>query len=113
MAVAAARAVEARKGQDIMVLDLRGRSQVADFFVLATGRVDAHLTALCRAVAEALAGIGCRALSRGEAVTASGWALLDYGPLVVHAFTPELRGYYDMELLWGDCPRVDWEESSE
>ena len=108
MARAAARAVDNRLGEDILVLDLRGHSQVADFFVIATGKVEAHLEAIVRAVAERLAELGCRPLTPRQSVNAGGWALMDYGPVVVHAFTPELRNYYDLELLWGDAPRVEW-----
>jgi ribosome-associated protein len=108
MALAAAWAADGRNGEDILVLDLRGRSQCADYFVIVTGRVEAQLAAIVTAAQEALAGLGCRALGRGESVAAGGWALLDYGPVVVHAFTPEVRNYYDLELLWGDAPRLEW-----
>jgi ribosome-associated protein len=108
MALAAARAADARNGEDILVLDLRGRSQCTDYFVVITGTVEAHLAALVKAAQEALAGLGSRPLGRAEAVTGGGWALLDYGPVVVHAFTREVRNYYDLELLWGDAPRVAW-----
>jgi ribosome-associated protein len=108
MAAAAARAADEKLGENILVLDLRGHSQVADFFVIVTGRVEAHLAAMVRAVAERLAGLGCRPLSPRQSVNAGGWALMDYGPVVLHAFTPELRNYYDLELLWGDAPRIDW-----
>ncbi len=108
MAAAAARAADDRKAEDILVLDLRGRSQVADFFVIVTGQVEAQLSAIVKAAQEAMAALGARPLGRAEAVAAGGWALLDYGPVVVHAFTPEVRDYYDLELLWGDAPRVEW-----
>lgn len=108
--MAAARAADDRLGQDILVLGLAGRSQCADFFVLVTGRVEPQLSAIAKGVAEALAKLGCRPLSRTESDGASGWALMDYGPVVVHAFIPELRNYYDLELLWGDAPRIEWWE---
>jgi ribosome-associated protein len=110
MALAAARAADEKKGEDILVLDLRGRSQCADFFVIVTGRVEAHLSAIVKGTQEALAALGARALGRGESAGSSGWALLDYGPVVVHAFVPEIRNYYDLELLWGDAPRLAWWE---
>ena len=77
--------------------------------MIATGQVEAHLKAIVGAIQETCAGMGVRALSRGEAAAATGWALLDLGPVVVHAFTPELRNYYDLELLWGDAPRLEWD----
>ena len=60
-----------------------------------------------------MAALGAKPLGRAEAVTAGGWALLDYGAVVVHAFTPEIRDYYDLELLWGDAPHVEWEAAKE
>jgi ribosome-associated protein len=111
MALAAARAAEARLGEDIVVLDLRGRCQVADYFVIATGKVEQQLAAIVRAIAERLAELGCRPLSGRTGAAGGGWVLIDYGPVVVHAFTPEVRNYYDLELLWGDAPRVEWREA--
>ncbi len=108
MAIAAALAADEKGGEDILVLDLRGRSQCADFFVVVTGRVEAHLSAVVKAAQEDLAKLGARVLGRAEAVASGGWALLDYGPVIVHAFTHEVRNYYDLELLWGDAPRVEW-----
>jgi len=112
MAAAAARAADGRKAEDILVLDLRGRSQCADYFVIVTGKVEAQLTAIVRAVQESLAALGARALGLGESAGLGGWSLLDYGPVVVHAFVPEVRNYYDLELLWGDAPRLKWWEDS-
>ena len=110
MAVAAARAADERKGEDVLILDLRGRSPVADFFVIVSGKVEAHLASIGAAVAERLAALGCRPLSMRESAGLGGWALMDYGPVVVHAFLPEVRAYYDLDLLWGDVPRVKWQE---
>jgi ribosome-associated protein len=108
MAIAAALAADEKRGEDILVLDLRGSSRCTDYFVIVTGSVEAHLSATVKAAHEALAELGARPLGRGEAVASGGWALLDYGPVVVHAFTSEVRGYYDLELLWGDAPRIEW-----
>jgi ribosome-associated protein len=110
MAIAAARAADARLGEDIVVLDLHGRSQVTDYFVIVTGKVDQQLAAIGREIADRLAALGCRTLSGRMAVAGGGWALMDYGAVVVHAFTPEVRNYYDLDLLWGDAPRVEWRE---
>ncbi len=110
MAVAAARAADAKLADGVMVLDLQGRSQVADYFVIATGKVEQQLAAIVRGIAERLAELGCRPLTGRASTAGGGWALMDYGPVVVHAFTPEVRGYYDLELLWGDAPRVEWQD---
>src|SRR5881227_128387 len=65
-----------RKGIDPMVLDLRGLTAAADFFVIVSGTSDAHVR----------------------------WVLLDYVDFVVHVFHPELREFYQLERLWGDAP---------
>ena len=112
MALAAARAADARLGEEVLVLDLQGRSQVTDYFVIVTGKVEQQLAAIFREIAGRLAELGCRPLSGRTGASGGGWALMDYGPVVIHAFTPEVRGYYDLELLWGDAPRVEWREGA-
>lgn len=95
----AAKALEDRKGADVRIYDMRGRSQLADFFVVATGAAAPHLKALVaetkRAVKEAGAS-GCRTSGDPE----SGWIAVDYVDFVVHVFSPEARAYYALEKLW-------------
>ncbi len=109
MAICAARAADDAGAEDIVVIDLRGRNLCLDFFVIGTGRVDTHLSGVAKEVQVALAELGCSALEWAEGGGLGGWALLDYGPLVIHVFTPEIRKYYDLELLWGDAPKVEWQ----
>ena len=94
-----------RKAQDIVVLDLRGLSNAADFFVIASGTSDTHVRAVAEHVTEALELAGVR-VHHAEGLTQGRWALLDFVDIVVHVFHPSQRDFYQLERLWGDAPRV-------
>ena len=107
-AVAAARLAHDSNCEDILVLDLRGRSPVTDYFVIATGASDRQL----RSVADDLAAYGKSAGAKVwhvEGQETGQWILLDFVDFVVHLFDDQTRHYYDLELLWGDAPRVRWQ----
>ena len=95
-----------RRAEDVVILDLRGRSDVCDFFVLATGAVEVQVRAICEAVRDGLAAGGDRALHE-EGLETCRWALLDFVDVVVHVFQPATRQYYLLERLWSDAPRVE------
>ena len=92
-------AAEERKGEDIVVLDLAGRTIVADAFVLVTGRSVIQTRALADAIVARAAEAGLRARLEGHAD--GGWILIDLGNVVAHVFTPEQRQFYNLERLWG------------
>jgi len=102
----AAQAVVERKGLDPVILDLRGITLIADYFVIASGRSSVQVQAIADRVEELLkdAGIGfLHCEGRDEAR----WILLDYGEVVVHIFQEEERRFYDLERLWGDAKSVE------
>jgi ribosome-associated protein len=93
------------KANDILVLDLRGVTDMTDFFVIASGTSDTHV----RAVAEHIqAGLkeGGVSTTMSEGLSQGRWALLDYAHTVIHVFHPTLRQYYQLERLWGDATPV-------
>jgi ribosome-associated protein len=95
-----------KKAADLVVMDLRGRSDVCDFFVLASGQSHIQVTALAKHVSNALVGAGHK--PKGvEGLNEGRWALLDFFDVVVHIFNTEARGYFQLERLWGDAPRLD------
>lgn len=102
----AARAVQAKKGADLVVLDVRRLSSVGDYFLLVSGKSTTHVETLVDAIREELKAEGVRLL-HAEGQAASGWILLDYGDLLVHVFLEETRMYYALERLWGDAPAVE------
>lgn len=90
----------------MVVLDLRGLSDAADFFVIATGTSDTHVRAAADHVMDQLAGAGVRP-HHAEGLTQGRWALLDFVDFVVHVFHPTLREFYQLERLWDDAPRIE------
>ena len=95
------------RAEDIVILDLRTISSFADFFVIATGTSDRQMRAITDRIEEYGLSVGQKryGLSGYEN---SNWILVDYIDVVIHLFDAERRQYYDLELLWGDAPRVDW-----
>jgi ribosome-associated protein len=91
--------LDADKAEDIVTIDLEGRSSIADALVIASGRSTRHVAAIAEHLARKLkeAGYGTRPLngaSQGD------WALVDAGDVIVHIFRPEVRSYYDLEGMW-------------
>lgn len=106
-AIAAARAVADEKTADVIVLDLRGLSSVADAFVIGTGTSDRQMDAALDAVklhAKAIERQVFREAGRRE----GRWVLADYVDVVVHLFDEDHRGYYALDSLWGDAKRIAW-----
>ena len=91
-------AIEDKKAQDILVLDVRGQCSFTDRFVVATGRTDRQLKAIAQSVAEAGHKLG---LTAGiEGLEAMEWLLVDLGDVVVHLFLPDVRSEFQFERLW-------------
>jgi ribosome-associated protein len=93
-------AAEDKKGEDITVLDLDGRTIVADAFVVVTGRSVIQTRSIADAISESARDHG-RNVARTEGYADGGWILIDLGDVVVHVFTPEQRAFYNLERLWG------------
>jgi ribosome-associated protein len=108
LAVEAARLARDRNCEEILVLDLREISPVTDYFVIATGTSGRQLAS----VAEELADHGKKIGQKVWHVAgreAADWIVLDFVDVVVHLFNEQLRHYYDLELLWGEAPRLEWD----
>jgi ribosome-associated protein len=104
-AVAAARAALEKKAEEVVILDLRGISGYTDFLVICSGQSDRQLEAVAESVDKELSAQGHRVIG-AEGQRGGRWVLLDFGDVVVHVFHQEERGYYDLEGLWADAPRV-------
>lgn len=94
------KSLDADKAEDIVAIDLKGKSSIADFMVIATGRNSRQLAAMAQHLDEKLSkagnkSIGIEGLVQGE------WVLLDGGDIIVHLFRPEIRKFYNLEKMWG------------
>jgi len=98
--------VEENKAEDIILLDLRPDTVIADFFIIANGNSERQLRALCDYVREDLKDNVNKRPFSVEGTPESGWILLDYGDVVVHLFNQEQRDYYDIEGLWNPVANV-------
>lgn len=109
-AIEIARIAHDYKSEDLVALDLRGISYVTDYVVICTGTSDRQMRAVADLVIEYGKTIGESPF--GKAGYENGvWILLDYVDVVFHTFAKAYREYYDLELLWGDAPRVEWARS--
>lgn len=93
------------KAQDVVMLDLRPVTDMADYFIVASGTSDTHVRATASHVIESLKKDGLSVHSV-EGLEQGRWVLLDYVDFVVHVFHPALRSFYQLERLWGDAPSV-------
>ena len=103
-----ARLAEDKKAEDIVVLDLRGLMYVTDFFLIVSGGNARQLHAIQSVIHQEMSQLGVRPIGQ-EGSGQDRWVLMDYGDFVVHLFDPDSRRLYDLELLWGDAPRFEWQ----
>jgi len=94
-----------RKAIDIVALDLRAVAGYTDFFVIASGNTDRQTKAIHDAVHKGLKDQHGLLPRRVEGVSEARWILMDYLDVVCHVFTPEARGFYRIEQLWGEAPK--------
>ena len=106
MALIAAKALDAKKGKDIKVLEIDQITTLADFFVICTGASNTQINALCDEVEKKLSAVGEEPLHR-EGYRGGTWVLLDYGCIAVHVFNAEARAFYSLEHLWADGTEID------
>lgn len=93
------------KAQDVVLLDLHGVTDMADFFVVATGTSDTHVRSVAQNVVDGMEAAGLKAYHI-EGQDTGRWVLVDFVDFVVHVFHPSTRSYYQIERLWGDAPSV-------
>ncbi len=89
------------KAEEVAVIELAGKSTIADFMVVATGRSSRQVGAMADHVREKLKGAGVKGISIEGAARAD-WVLIDGGDIIVHLFRPEVRAFYNLEKMWGE-----------
>ena len=106
MAIALAKALDGKKGQDIEVLKTEELTTLADYFVLCTATSSTQVKAMSDACEEAMEKNG-EQVHHIEGHRGGTWLLMDFSSVVVHVFTDEARKFYDLERLWGDAQEID------
>jgi ribosome-associated protein len=93
-----------KKALEVVILDVRGMTSYADYFVIASGESERQVTAMADSVEDKLREEKLRPIGT-EGQDTGHWVLLDYGEVVGHFFHQEQRQFYDLEGLWADAPR--------
>jgi len=91
--------LDENSAQDIIQIDIRGKSSVADFMIVASGRSNRHVSALSDYLMRALKEMGHKDLGV-EGLEGCDWVLVDIGDVIVHIFRPEVRVFYNLEKIW-------------
>ena len=103
------RGAEELKAQGITVLDVRGQTIIADYFVICTGTSNTHIRSIAGNVGDKMREGGFRAKPEGE--SDSLWVVIDYGDAILHVLSEETREFYDLERLWGDAKISLWPQT--
>jgi ribosome-associated protein len=96
--------LDEKKGENISLLDLRKVNSFLDYFIICTGTSPAHLRSMAKDVQRFFADKDIKL--RGMSDLSSDWVVLDYSEIVIHLFSLEARGYYDLDKLWSDAVRL-------
>ena len=104
----AARIADELRAQNVVVLDVRKLCEITDFLVICTADNRRQLKAIRSTISADLKKAGLRGI-HAEGEDDAGWTLLDLIDAVVHIFDADAREFYDLELLWGDAPKVKWQ----
>ena len=97
------KALDDGKAENVVTIDLDGKSTIADFMVIATGRSQRQVVALAERLRDEIDRTGPRPSLEG--LPQGDWVLIDAGDVLVHVFRPEVRAYYNLEKMWGaDAP---------
>ena len=87
------------KAEDTVTIDLRGKSSIADYMIVTTGRANRHVGAIAENVVKGLGEVGLKGVHI-EGLPNCDWVLIDTGDVIVHVFRPEVRTFYSLEKMW-------------
>lgn len=107
-AIEVARALADDKCSDLVVLDVRNLSSLSDYIVVGSGTSDRQMHFSIKNVVE-MAGKQGHQVARTSSDDRKTWLIADFVDVIVHLFEPNIRAHYDIEMLWGDAPRLEWE----
>lgn len=100
------KAASGRKAEDIVALDVRKLTSLADVFIICSGRSNRQVSAIGEYIVAELKNAGIKPLSV-EGLKDGQWVLIDYGDVIIHVFYESVRGFYNLEGLWADADRLD------
>ena len=112
-AAVAAAAAESKLGSGTLVLDVGDAIAVTEYFVITNGGSSRQVKAIVNEVEHQVKLVGGPKPVRIEGQQGMDWVLMDYGEFVVHVFSEEARGFYQLERLWKDCEQLDWQSLAE
>lgn len=96
------------KAEDIVVIDLAGKTDIADYMVIANGRSQRQVGTMADHLQRKLKAKGLKGIA-AEGVPVCDWVLIDAGDVIVHLFRPEIRDFYNLDKMWADGPRGERE----
>jgi ribosome-associated protein len=111
-AVTAARAADDKKGTDVLVLRVGDLLEITDAFVIVSATNDRQVRSIAEEVERQVKESGGPSPLRIEGLSEARWILMDYGDFVVHVFLDETREFYNLERLWSDAPRIEWQSDT-
>ncbi len=98
-----------KKAYDLILLEVRGITSIADYFIICSGRSDRQVQSIAQGIEEKLSEMGILLISM-EGFSRGQWVLMDYSDVIVHIFYQPVREFYDLEGLWSHAPRVELPE---
>jgi ribosome-associated protein len=98
-----------KKACDLVVMEVRELTSIADYFIICSGRSDRQVQSIAQGIAENLGGSGVAPLSV-EGANRGHWVLMDFSDVIVHVFYEPVREFYDLDGLWGHAPRIELPE---
>jgi ribosome-associated protein len=104
-----ARSALGKKAYDLVVMEVRELTSIADYFVICSGRSDRQVQSIAQGIEEQLGQAGISPLSI-EGANRGHWVLMDFADVIVHIFYEPVREFYDLDGLWGHAPRVELPE---
>jgi len=109
---ACARMIYDKKGKNLEILELKNISPLSDYFIVCSGTSDRHVKALANHIEISMKEKGSFPLGI-EGLREGKWVLMDYDDIIIHIFQEDDRGFYDLENLWLDCPRIPFTDEGE
>lgn len=104
----ATRVIDEKKAENIVILNMKGISYIADYFIICHGNSEKQVKAIADGLKDELQKKGYE-IKRLEGFEHARWVLIDLGDVIVHVFHKDERSYYNLEKLWGDAPTIELE----